>query len=172
MAIAPHHDAFDKAAQRKPTLMCRAAPFVAFAPGDIILPKRKKCWTGSGHRPRRSQPCTGAIPRQFAQTLLVPVRRRPRAQHDLGLSRRRHSYPAGPRLTEDVLRRELDDGARDGAHCLPNLDDRYAWLSGRACRLHRTDRAGAGWRPYGKGDLASDDRDMPKGLPQAGDEGS
>ena len=92
-------------------------------------------------------------------------------RHDVGLSRRRHRIPLGRDSTEDVLQRDWVMVHEMVHTALPDMPDRYAWLSeGLAVYVEPVARVQAG-------DLNAREiwqammRDMPKSLPQAGDQG-
>ena len=144
---------------------------VAFAPGDIILPTEKVLdWI------RMSAQAVSAYYGRFPVTslklLLVPVDgARIRGGTTWGYRGAAIRIPLGRESTEDVLRRDWVMVHEMVHTALPDLDQRYAWLSeGLAVYVEPVARVQAG-------DLTAQEiwqamvRDMPKGLPQAGDQG-
>ena len=114
----------------------------------------------------------GRFPVSSLRLLLVPVDgARARGGTTWGYRGAAIRIPLGRESTEDDLRRDWVMVHEMVHTALPDLDDRYAWLSeGLAVYVEPIARVQAG-------DLTAKEiwqammRDMPKGLPQAGDEG-
>ena len=164
------YDAFDKLP--KTDLDVPAGTIhVAFAPGDIILPKEKVLdWVRTSAKAVTAY--YGRFPVSSLRLLLVPVDgARARGGTTWGYRGAAIRIPLGRESTEDDLRRDWVMVHEMVHTALPDLDDRYAWLSeGLAVYVEPIARVQAG-------DLTAREiwqammRDMPKGLPQAGDEG-
>ena len=164
------YDAFDKLP--KTDLDVPAGTIhVAFAPGDIILPKEKVLdWVRTSAKAVTAY--YGRFPVSSLRLLLVPVDgARVRGGTTWGYRGAAIRIPLGRESTEDDLRRDWVMVHEMVHTALPDLDDRYAWLSeGLAVYVEPIARVQAG-------DLTAREiwqammRDMPKGLPQAGDEG-
>ena len=124
---------------------------VAFAPGDITLPKEKLLGLDQDVGPRRHD-LLRAVSRHLAAAVVGAGRWRahPR-RHDVGLSRRRHSHSARPRFHRGCLAARLGDGARDGAYRPARYARSLRLAVGGAGRLCRAGRAGAGRRPHRRG---------------------
>jgi hypothetical protein len=144
---------------------------VAFAPGDIILPKEKVLdWVTTSAKAVTAY--YGRFPVSSLRLLLVPVDgARVRGGTTWGYRGAAIRISLGRESTEDVLRRDWVMVHEMVHTALPDLDDRYAWLSeGLAVYVEPIARVQAG-------DLTAKEiwqamiRDMPKGLPQGGDEG-
>lgn len=144
---------------------------VAFAPGNMTLPEEKvldwvrtSAWAVATYY--------GRFPVNSLRLLLVPVDgARVRGGTTWGYRGAAIRIPLGRESTEDDLRRDWVMVHEMVHTALPDLDDRYAWLSeGLAVYVEPIARVQAG-------DLTTREiwqammRDMPKGLPQAGDEG-
>ncbi|XIA64576.1 hypothetical protein ACFIOY_38125 [Bradyrhizobium sp. TZ2] len=144
---------------------------VAFAPGDITLPKEKLLdWVKMSARAVTTY--YGRFPVNSLRLLLVPVDgSRIRGGTTSGYRGAAIRIPLGRDATEDVLRRDWVMVHEMVHTALPDMADRYAWLSeGLAVYVEPIARVQAG-------DLTAQEiwqammRDMPKGLPQAGDQG-
>ena len=144
---------------------------VAFAPGDITLPTEKVLeWIRMSARAVSAY--YGRFPVTSLKLLLVPVDgARIRGGTTWGYRGAAIRIPLGRESTEDVLRRDWVMVHEMVHTALPDLDQRYAWLSeGLAVYVEPVARVQAG-------DLTAQEiwqamvRDMPKGLPQAGDQG-
>ena len=144
---------------------------VAFAPGDISLPREKVLdWIRTSAKAVTAY--YGRFPVNSLRTAAGAGRRfTDSRRNDVGLSRRRHPHSARPQSDEDDLRRDWVMVHEMVHIALPDMDGRYAWLSeGLAVYVEPVARVQAG-------DLSAREiwqammRDMPKGLPQAGDQG-
>ena len=144
---------------------------VAFAPGDIALPKEKIFdWIRASAKAVSIY--YGRFPVASLRLLIVPVDgARMRGGTTWGYRGAAIRLPFGRDSTEEDLRRDWVLVHEMVHTALPDLDDRYAWLSeGLAVYVEPIARVQAG-------DLTAQEiwqavmRDMPKGLPQAGDEG-
>jgi hypothetical protein len=144
---------------------------VAFAPGDITLPKEKLLgWIRMSARAVTTY--YGRFPVNSLRLLLVPVDGgRIRGGTTWGYRGAAIRIPLGRDSTEDVLQRDWVMVHEMVHTALPDMPDRYAWLSeGLAVYVEPVARVQAG-------DLTAREiwqammRDMPKGLPQAGDQG-
>src|SRR5215203_5692385 len=144
---------------------------VAFAPGDIALPPEKLLgWIRMSARAVASY--YGRFPVASLRLLLVPVDGgRIRGGTTWGYRGAAIRIPLGRDSTEEVLRRDWVMVHEMVHTALPDMPDRYAWLSeGLAVYVEPVARVQAG-------DLMAREiwqammRDMPKGLPQAGDQG-
>lgn len=144
---------------------------VAFAPGDIALPKAKVLdWIRMSAKAVSAY--YGRFPVSSLRLLLVPVDgARIRGGTTWGYRGAAIRIPIGRDSTEDVLRRDWVMVHEMVHTALPDLDQRYGWLSeGLAVYVEPIARVQAGdlsaravWQ-----DIM---RHMPKGLPESGDEG-
>ena len=164
------YDAFDKLPKTDMDVSAGTI-HVAFAPGDIILPKEKVLdWVRTSAKAVTAY--YGRFPVSSLRLLLVPVDgARARGGTTWGYRGAAIRISLGRESTEDDLRRDWVMVHEMVHTALPDLDDRYAWLSeGLAVYVEPIARVQAG-------DLTAREiwqammRDMPKGLPQAGDEG-
>ena len=145
---------------------------VGFAPGEIDAAARKRCWTGSGCRRKRSRPTTAGFPSNSCGCCWCrSTAPRIRGGTTWGYRGAAIRIPLGRNSTEEVLRRDWVMVHEMVHTALPDLNDRYTWLSeGLAVYVEPVARVQAG-------DLTAAEiwqammRDMPKGLPQAGDQG-
>ena len=144
---------------------------VAFAPGDFTLPNEKLLnWVRMSAKAVTAY--YGRFPVNSLRLLLVPVDgARIRGGTTWGYRGAAIRIPLGRDSTEDVLRRDWVMVHEMVHTALPDMPDRYAWLSeGLAVYVEPVARVQAG-------DLTAPEiwqammRDMPKGLPQAGDQG-
>jgi len=144
---------------------------VAFAPGGFTLPNEKLLnWVRTSARAVTAY--YGRFPVNSLRLLLVPVDgTRIRGGTTWGYRGAAIRIPLGRDATEDVLRRDWVMVHEMVHTALPDMPDRYAWLSeGLAVYVEPVARVQAG-------DLTAQEiwqammRDMPKGLPQAGDQG-
>ena len=144
---------------------------VAFAPGDMTLPREKLLgWIRMSARAVTTY--YGRFPVHSLRLLLVPVDGgRIRGGTTWGYRGAAIRIPLGRDSTEDVLQRDWVMVHEMVHTALPDMPDRYAWLSeGLAVYVEPVARVQAG-------DLSAREiwqammRDMPKGLPQAGDQG-
>lgn len=144
---------------------------VAFAPGEITLPREKVLdWIRTSAKAVSTY--YGRFPVPSLRLLLVPVDgARIRGGTTWGYRGAAIRLPFGRDSSEDDLRRDWVIVHEMVHTALPDLDDRYAWLSeGLAVYVEPIARVQAG-------DLTAREiwqammRDMPKGLPQAGDQG-
>ena len=144
---------------------------VAFAPGDIALP-REKIFDWIKASARAVSTYYGRFPVSSLRLLLVPVDgARVRGGTTWGYRGAAIRLPLGRDSTEENLKRDWVIVHEMVHTALPDLDDRYNWLSeGLAVYVEPIARVQAG-------DLTAMEiwqammRDMPKGLPQAGDQG-
>jgi hypothetical protein len=144
---------------------------VAFAPGELTLPREKVLdWIRTSAKAVTTY--YGRFPVNSLRLLLVPVDgSRVRGGTTWGYRGAAIRIPLGRDSTEDVLRRDWVMVHEMVHTALPDLDDRYAWLSeGLAVYVEPIARVQAG-------DLKAQEiwqammRDMPQGLPQSGDQG-
>lgn len=144
---------------------------VGFAPGEMTLPREKLLdWVRMSAKAVTMY--YGRFPVEQLRLLLVPVDgARIRGGTTWGYRGAAIRIPIGRDSTEDVLRRDWVMVHEMVHTALPDLNDRHAWLSeGLAVYVEPIARAQAG-------DLSAREiwlamvRDMPKGLPQAGDQG-
>lgn len=144
---------------------------VGFAPGEMALPKEKILdWVKMSARAVSAY--YGHFPVQSLRLLLVPVDGpRVRGGTTWGYRGAAIRVLIGREASEDDLKRDWVMVHEMVHTALPDLDDRYAWLSeGLAVYIEPVARVQAG-------DLTAQEiwqammRDMPKGLPQAGDQG-
>lgn len=144
---------------------------VAFAPGDIVLPREKVLdWIKASAKAVSTY--YGRFPVPSLRLLLVPVDgARIRGGTTWGYRGAAIRLPFGRDSSEDDLRRDWVIVHEMVHTALPDLDDRYAWLSeGLAVYVEPIARVQAGDLPAREIWQAMM-RDMPKGLPQAGDQG-
>ena len=144
---------------------------VAFAPGNMTLPKEKIFdWIKASAKAVSTY--YGRFPVSSLRLLLVPVDgSRVRGGTTWGYRGAAIRLPIGRDAGADDLRRDWVIVHEMVHTALPDLDGRYAWLSeGLAVYVEPVARVQAG-------DLTAREiwqammRDMPKGLPQAGDQG-
>jgi hypothetical protein len=164
------YDAFDKL-PKTDLEIAGGTIHVAFAPGTIALPREKVLdWIRMSAK--AVSVYYGRFPVNSLRLLLVPVDgSRIRGGTTWGYRGAAIRIPFGSETMEDVLRRDWVMVHEMVHTALPDLDDRYAWLSeGLAVYVEPIARVQAG-------DLTAQEiwqammRDMPKGLPQAGDRG-
>ena len=164
------HDAFDKLAKTDLDV-AGGVIHVAFAPGDIALPKDKVLdWIRTSAKAVSTY--YGRFPVNSLKLLLVPVDGpRVRGGTTWGYRGAAIRVLLGRDSSEDDLRRDWVMVHEMVHLALPDMEQRYNWLSeGLAVYIEPVARVQAG-------DLAAKDiwqammRDMPKGLPQAGDQG-
>jgi len=164
------YDAFDRLPQTNIELSGGTIR-VAFAPGDIALPREKVLdWIRMSARAVSTY--YGRFPVSSLRLLLVPVDgARIRGGTTWGYRGAAIRIPLGRDSTEEVLRRDWVMVHEMVHTALPDLDQRYGWLSeGLAVYIEPIARVQAG-------DLAASAvwqdimRDMPKGLPESGDQG-
>ena len=144
---------------------------VAFAPGDLALPKEKVVdWIRMSAKAVSAY--YGRFPVNSLRLLLVPVDgARIRGGSTWGYRGAAIRIPLGRDSTADVLRRDWVMVHEMVHTALPDLDQRHGWLSeGLAVYVEPIARVQAG-------DLSARTiwqdmmRDMPKGLPESGDRG-
>jgi hypothetical protein len=164
------YDAFDRL-PKTDLEIAGATIHVGFAPGDMALPKEKLLdWIRTSAKAVATY--YGRFPVDSLRLLLVPADgARIRGGTTWGYRGAAIRILIGRDSTEDVLRRDWVMVHEMVHTALPDLDSRYAWLSeGLAVYVEPVARVQAG-------DLTSTEvwqammRDMPKGLPQAGDQG-
>ncbi|WP_249148487.1 hypothetical protein [Bradyrhizobium jicamae] len=164
------YDAFDKL-PKTDLEIGGATIHVGFAPGEMALPKETILdWVKTSARAVSTY--YGHFPVQSLRLLLVPVDGpRVRGGTTWGYRGAAIRVLIGRSSSDDDLRRDWVMVHEMVHTALPDLDDRYAWLSeGLAVYIEPVARVQAG-------DLTAREiwqamvRDMPKGLPQAGDEG-
>jgi hypothetical protein len=164
------YDAFDKL-PKTDVDVSGGIIHVAFAPGEITLPREKVLdWIRTSAKAVSTY--YGRFPVSSLRLLLVPVDgARIRGGTTWGYRGAAIRLPFGRDSGEDDLRRDWVIVHEMVHTALPDLDDRYAWLSeGLAVYVEPIARVQAG-------DLTAREiwqammRDMPKGLPQAGDQG-
>jgi hypothetical protein len=144
---------------------------VAFAPGEIALP-REKIFDWIRASARAVSTYYGRFPVSSLRLLIVPVDgARVRGGTTWGYRGAAIRLPLGRDSSEADLKRDWVIVHEMVHTALPDLDDRYNWLSeGLAVYVEPIARVQAG-------DLTAQEiwqammRDMPKGLPQAGDRG-
>src|SRR6202048_139748 len=144
---------------------------VAFAPGNIALP-RERIFDWIKASAKAVSTYYGRFPVSSLRLLIVPVDgARVRGGTTWGYRGAAIRLPIGRDATEDDLKRDWVIVHEMVHTALPDLDDRYNWLSeGLAVYVEPVARVQAG-------DLTAQEiwqarmRDMPKGLPQAGDQG-
>jgi hypothetical protein len=144
---------------------------VAFAPGDMALPKEKILdWIKTSAKAVATY--YGRFPVKSVKLLLVPVDgARVRGGTTWGYRGAAIRVVVGRDSTEDDLRRDWVMVHEMVHLALPDMAERYNWLSeGLAVYVEPIARVQAG-------DLTANEiwyammRDMPKGMPQTGDEG-
>jgi hypothetical protein len=144
---------------------------VAFAAGDLALPKEKISeWVATSANAVSTY--YGRFPVKSLRLLFVPVEgSRVRGGTTWGYRGAAIRIPLGRDASMDDLKRDWVMVHEMVHLALPDMDDRYAWLSeGLAVYVEPVARVQAG-------DLTPKEiwfammRDMPKGLPQAGDQG-
>jgi hypothetical protein len=164
------YDAFDKL-PKTDIEISGATIHVGFAPGEIALPKEKILdWVKMSAKAVATY--YGRFPVDSLRLLLVPVDGpRVRGGTTWGYRGAAIRVLIGRDSSEDDLKRDWVMVHEMVHTALPDLDDRYAWLSeGLAVYIEPIARTQAG-------DLTASEiwqammRDMPKGLPQSGDEG-
>jgi hypothetical protein len=164
------YDAFDKL-PKTDVDVSGGIIHVAFAPGEITLPREKVLdWIRTSAKAVSTY--YGRFPVSSLRLLLVPVDgARIRGGTTWGYRGAAIRLPFGRDSGEDDLRRDWVIVHEMVHTALPDLDDRYAWLSeGLAVYVEPIARVQAS-------DLTAREiwqammRDMPKGLPQAGDQG-
>lgn len=164
------YDAFDKL-PKTDLDVSGGTIHVAFAPGDIALPKEKIFdWIKASARAVATY--YGRFPVSSLRLLIVPVDgARVRGGTTWGYRGAAIRLPLGRDSSEENLKRDWVIVHEMVHTALPDLDDRYNWLSeGLAVYVEPIARVQAG-------DLTAQEvwqammRDMPKGLPQAGDQG-
>ena len=164
------YDAFDKLAKTDlevPGGMIH----VGFAPGDFVLPKDKILdWVKASAKAVSTY--YGRFPVKSLRLLFVPVDGpRVRGGTTWGYRGAAIRMMLGQASREDDLRRDWVMVHEMVHTALPDMEERYNWLSeGLAVYVEPIARVQAG-------DLTAEEiwlammRDMPKGLPQAGDQG-
>jgi hypothetical protein len=164
------YDAFDKLAKTDlevPGGMIH----VGFAPGDLVLPKDKILdWVKASAKAVSTY--YGRFPVKSLRLLFVPVDGpRVRGGTTWGYRGAAIRMMLGQAAREDDLRRDWVMVHEMVHTALPDMEERYNWLSeGLAVYVEPIARVQAG-------DLTAEEiwlammRDMPKGLPQAGDQG-
>ncbi|PDT74513.1 hypothetical protein CO675_25295 [Bradyrhizobium sp. C9] len=164
------YDAFDRL-PKTDLEVAGATIHVGFAPGEMALPKdRIFDWIKTSARAVSIY--YGRFPVSSLRLLIVPVDgSRVRGGTTWGYRGAAIRLPIGRDAGAGDLKRDWVIVHEMVHTALPDLDDRYAWLSeGLAVYVEPVARVQAG-------DLAARDiwlamlRDMPKGLPEAGDEG-
>jgi len=164
------YDAFDKL-PKTDLEVSGGTIHVAFAPGDIALPKEKIFdWIKASAKAVSTY--YGRFPVSSLRLLIVPVDgARVRGGTTWGYRGAAIRLPLGRDSSEESLTRDWVIVHEMVHTALPVLDDRYNWLSeGLAVYVEPIARVQAG-------DLTAQEiwqammRDMPKGLPQAGDQG-
>jgi hypothetical protein len=144
---------------------------IAFGAGELALPKEKILeWVGASAKAVSIY--YGRFPVKSLRLLFVPVEgSRVRGGTTWGYRGAAIRIPLGRDVGPDDLRRDWVMVHEMVHLALPDMEDRYAWLSeGLAVYVEPVARVQAG-------DLTSKEiwtammRDMPKGLPQAGDRG-
>ncbi len=164
------YDAFDRLAKTDLEIS-GGTIHVAFAPGDIALPREKVLdWIKmSAHAVSIYY---GRFPVNSLRLLLVPVEGgRIRGGTTWGYRGAAIRIPLGRDSTEEVLRRDWVMVHEMVHTALPDLDQRYGWLSeGLAVYVEPIARVQAGDMPANMvwRDMM---RDMSKGLPESGDQG-
>jgi len=164
------YDAFDRL-PKTDIEMGGSTIHVAIAPGEMMLPKEKLLdWVRMSARAVTTY--YGRFPVGSLRLLLVPVDGgRIRGGTTWGYRGAAIRIPLGRDSTEEVLRRDWVMVHEMVHTALPDMPDRYAWLSeGLAVYVEPVARVQAGDLPAREIWQAMM-RDMPKGLPQAGDQG-
>lgn len=164
------YDAFDKLAKTDIDVP-QGVIHVAFAPGEMALPKEKILdWVKTSAKAVSMY--YGRFPVKSLKLLLVPVDGLgARGGTTWGYRGAAIRVPVGRDSSEDNLRHDWVLVHEMVHTALPDMDERYNWLSeGLAVYVEPIARTQAG-------DLTAKEiwqammRDMPKGLPQPGDEG-
>ena len=164
------YDAFDRL-PRTDLEVAGGTIHVAFAPGEMTLPREAVLdWVRTSAKAVATY--YGRFPVDKLRLLLVPVDgARIRGGTTWGYRGAAIRIPLGRDSTAEVLRRDWVMVHEMVHTALPDLDSRYGWLSeGLAVYVEPVARVQAG-------DLTAREvwqammRDMPKGLPQAGDQG-
>lgn len=164
------YNAFDRLAKNDLDVP-GGAIHVAFAPGDTVLPRDKILdWIRTSARAVSTY--YGRFPVNSLKLLMVPVDGpRVRGGTTWGYRGAAIRVLLGRDSSEDDLRRDWVMVHEMVHLALPDMEQRYNWLSeGLAVYVEPIARVQAG-------DLTANDiwqammRDMPKGLPQAGDQG-
>ena len=164
------YDAFDRLPQTDLEI-AGSTIHVAFAPGDIALPREKVLdWIRTSAKAVSAY--YGRFPVSSLRLLLVPVEgARIRGGTTWGYRGAAIRIPLGRDSTEDVLRRDWVMVHEMVHTALPDLDERYGWLSeGLAVYVEPMARVQAG-DPSARAVWQDIMRDMPKGLPESGDQG-
>ena len=144
---------------------------VGFAPGEMTLPREKLLdWVRMSAKAVTAY--YGRFPVDSLRLLLVPVEgARIRGGTTWGYRGAAIRIPLGRDSTEEVLRRDWVMVHEMVHTALPDLDSHFAWLSeGLAVYVEPIARVQAGDMTAAETWLAMM-RDMPKGLPEAGDRG-
>jgi hypothetical protein len=164
------YDAFD-ALPKTDLEIAGGTIHVAFAPGDIALPKEKVLdWIRMSAKAVSTY--YGRFPVSSLRLLLVPVDgARIRGGTTWGYRGAAIRVLVGRDSNEEALKRDWVLVHEMVHTALPDMEERYNWLSeGLAVYVEPIARVQAG-------DLSAQEiwlammRDMPKGLPQAGEEG-
>lgn len=164
------YDAFDKLAKTDLDVP-GGVVHVGFAPGELALPKDKILdWVKASAKAVATY--YGRFPVKSLRLLLVPVDGpRVRGGTTWGYRGAAIRVLVGRDSSEDALRRDWVMVHEMVHTALPDMEERYNWLSeGLAVYVEPIARVQAG-------DLTAQEiwlammRDMPKGLPQTGDEG-
>jgi hypothetical protein len=164
------YDAFDRL-EKTDIAVPDGVIHVAFAPGDMALPKARILdWVQTSAK--AVSVYYGRFPVKSVKLLLVPVDGpRVRGGTTWGYRGAAIRLLVGRDASEDDLRRDWVLVHEMVHLALPDTDERHNWLSeGLAVYIEPVARVEAG-------DLSADEiwlammRDMPKGLPQAGDHG-
>ena len=164
------YDAFDRL-PRTDLEIAGGTIHVAFAPGEISLPREKVLdWIRMSARAASAY--YGRFPVSSLRLLLVPVDGgRIRGGTTWGYRGAAIRIPLGRDSTEEVLRRDWVMVHEMVHTALPDLAERYGWLSeGLAVYVEPIARVQAGDMPASAvwRDMM---RDMSKGLPEPGDQG-
>ncbi len=164
------YDAFDRL-PKTDLEIAGSSIHVAFAPGDIALPREKVLdWITMSAKAVSTY--YGRFPVKSLRLLLVPVDGgRIRGGTTWGYRGAAIRIPLGRDSTEEVLRRDWVMVHEMVHTALPDLDQRYGWLSeGLAVYVEPIARVQAGDMPANMvwRDMM---RDMSKGLPESGDQG-
>jgi hypothetical protein len=164
------YDAFDRLAKTDIDVP-GGTIHVAFAPGDVALPEENLLgWIRASARAVTA--FYGRFPVASLRLLLVPVDGgRIAGGMTWGYRGAAIRIPLGRDATENVLKRDWVMVHEMVHTALPDMPDRYAWLSeGLAVYVEPVARVQAGDLPAREIWRAMM-RDMPQGLPQAGDRG-
>jgi hypothetical protein len=164
------YDAFDKLTKTD-IEVSGGVIHVGFAPGELVLPKEKILdWVRMSAKAVSTY--YGHFPVKSLRLLLVPVDGpRVRGGTTWGYRGAAIRVLVGRDSNEDALRRDWVMVHEMVHTALPDMEERYNWLSeGLAVYIEPIARVQAG-------DLSAQEiwlammRDMPKGMPQAGNEG-